>query len=192
MKRIALIGTHGVGKTIIFEELKKAHIDYSFFSEGVRHQVTALGYKNPYEIVDEVGIGAFELFNINSWSVIDKTNTLLKEDSVIITDRSAVDNYAYFLTLKKTETDEMLNPLLLKAAKHYAGLIDLFIYFPIKFKLVGDDMRPDDVDLQQRVDKNIHLALEILGIPKEKIYNLNNDSVQERVVEINQVIDALS
>ncbi len=75
---IALTGAHGTGKTTVFDVLKKKYPSFVYFTEGVRHQVPAFGYSNPYDIVNEIGIGAFELMNINSWSIIDpKSNSLL-------------------------------------------------------------------------------------------------------------------
>jgi len=99
---VSLVGSIGVGKTTIFNQIKKRYPQWQYFTEGVRHQTLDFGYKNPYKIVDEIGIGAFELMNINSWSVIDhKSNTALNLKNNIVTDRSAVDNFAYYLLHKK-------------------------------------------------------------------------------------------
>lgn len=187
MKRIALVGTHGVGKTTVFEELKKLHPEFCYFGESVRHQMPAFGYDSPYQIVDEIGIGALEVLNLNYWSVIDSGNSLLKDDATVITDRSAIDNYAYFLALKTSE-DEKHGDLVLRMAKHYASLIDLFIYFPIAFPLQGDNMRPSDFGLQRNVNEKLLVTFQLFNIDQKKIYHLQNSTVEDRVIEIEDVL----
>ncbi len=92
---LALVGTHGTGKATVFDRLKALRPSWQYFSEAVRHQMPAFGYRNAYEVVDEVGIGAFELANINAWSVLDPgVNSLFRTDVTTIIDRSPVDNYA--------------------------------------------------------------------------------------------------
>tara|TARA_Y100000310_G_C20522026_1_gene734150 strand:- start:32 stop:601 length:570 start_codon:yes stop_codon:yes gene_type:complete len=180
----ALVGAHGTGKTTVFKVIKERHPDWLYFTEGVRHQVPAFGYESPYEIVDEIGIGAFELMNVNSWSVIDPgVNTLLRGDESIITDRSVVDNFAYYLTLRQEPFEG--EQLLRNMATHYASLVDTFVYFPIGiFPLIGDSMRPQDEEYQRRHDANIKIAFQELGVPQEKIHMLEAISVEARVKEI--------
>ncbi len=182
---IALIGSHGTGKTTVFDAIKKIRPQWQYFSEGVRHQVPAFGFTDPHQIVGEIGIGAFELMNINSWSIIDpQVNSLFNRKIPTFMDRSPIDNYAYYLTLKG-ENDVKFEKLVRGMAKHYAGIIDLFVYFPIGiFPLKGDDMRPDDKEYQKRLDQNFREALKELGIPESKIYALKAITVKGRVEEI--------
>lgn len=186
----ALIGSHGTGKSTVFEELKPHIPEANFFTEGVRHQTPSFGYDNPYQLIGKFGVGAFELVNINSWSVIDPgVNSLLSKTDVVITDRSAVDNYAYFLTLAASEEDLKLLPLIRNMARHYASLVDKYIYFPTgNIELVGDDMRPSDIEYQERVASNIELALDELGVPESKVHQLGSIIVSERVKEVLRVI----
>lgn len=193
----ALVGAHGTGKTTVFNVLKERHPEWAYFTEGVRHQAPAFGYGSPYHIVEEVGIGAFELLNLNSWSVIDPAvNTLLDPERRVVTDRSAVDNYAYFLTLKRQTDDPQLQeinarvePLVRKMARHYASLVDRFIYFPIgKFPLVGDDMRPADTEYQQQMAREMGFAFHSLNVPQIKIHTLEALTIDDRVEEVLQVI----
>lgn len=187
---IALIGAHGTGKTSVFNALKTKRPNFLYFSEGTRHQTTVFGYANPYQIVDEVGIGTFEAMNINSWSVIDrKVNTVLDAKKTIITDRSAIDNYGYYLTLKKGRKDVLLGTFIKKMAKHYVSLIDIFIYFPVGvFVLKNDKMRLGDEAYQKKLDKNMRKALSELGIPKAKIHELKSVKIKDRVDEILNLI----
>jgi len=191
---IALIGSHGTGKTTIFNIIKDKYPKFQYFSEPTRHQTTALGYNSPYEIVEKFGIGTFELMNINSWSVIDpKINTTLDINRPIITDRSALDNYSYYLTLRNSEYDFYTADLIKEMTKYYCSLIDLFIYFPVGiFELVGDEMRIDNTKHQIDVDNNLVLAFKELDIPKSKVYTLKSISINDRTNEILKLIEAVT
>lgn len=187
---LALVGSQGTGKTTVFNKIKEIRPEYQFFTEGVRHQTLAFGYKNPYEIVDDLGIGVFELMNINSWSVIDpKLNTILNSKENIITDRSSVDNYAYYLCLRQTEPDFGSERLIKSMATYFASLVDVFVYFPLtSIPLVGDDMRKDSKDHQKSVDVNITTAFKELNVPQAKIYTLKAVDLDERVREVLQLL----
>ncbi len=186
---IALIGSHGTGKTSVCKVLKKKKPEYAYFTEGVRHQVLKFGYKDPFQIAEKFGIGAFELMNVNSWSVIDSdANTLLAKNRTVITDRSALDNYAYFLALKKAP-DKKVAELVKRMCKHYAGLVDKFIYFPVgAITLKGDDMRPEDADFQKKVDQCIRKAIRELGVNKNKVYVIKKGSPEMRTEEVMRII----
>jgi len=190
MTTISLIGSHGTGKTTVFEELKRKRPDYKYFSSSVRYMMPILGYKNSWELTKEIGAGHFELMNLNSWSVIDpKQNTLLKPEDAVITDRSAVDCYAYFLTLRDKPADYELGNLIKLMAKHYASLITGFIHFPTGvFPLKGDETRPADERLQKKVDENIPRALYGLGIPEKRVYHIRSTSVDDRVEEVFEIV----
>lgn len=184
---VALTGTHGVGKTSVFEPLKFLCPEAAFFSEAVRHQMKAFGFGHPInDFCRTYGIGAFELFNMNAWSVIDpEVNTLITTKRLVITDRCTVDSIAYYLAMRSTVIDSLLERPVLSIARHYASLYDLFVYVPRGvFTLVGDEMRPDDVVFQKRVDERISQAFELLDVPPSKVYRLTATSVEDRVKEV--------
>jgi len=184
---IALAGSHGVGKTTVFDLLRERRPDAAYFSEAVRHQMPAFGIGHPIDDVCRIyGIGAFELFNMNAWSVIDPAvNTLLTESRLIVTDRSAVDSYAYYLAMRETSVDALLEPLVRAIARHYASLIDLYVHFPIGiFPLHGDDMRPADDSFQREIDKCFVEALDILGVPKTRVHTLCATDPIDRANEV--------
>lgn len=190
---VALIGSHGTGKTSVFNALRKKFPRHLYFSEAVRHQAAVFGYRSPQKLIGKIGVTAFELMNMNAWSVIDKKmNGYLKDSSVIITDRSAIDNYGYYLAGRKNREDFRSGKLLKNMAMHYAHLIDLFIYFPVgQVVLKKDAVRPGDRGYQMQVDKNIKKIMKDFGIPARKIHYLKSASVEDRVGEIGVIIKAL-
>ncbi|HLF54792.1 MAG TPA: AAA family ATPase [Candidatus Nanoarchaeia archaeon] len=190
MKTISLIGSHGTGKTTIFDKIKEQRPELRYFRESVREFVPALGYASPWDLVREFGIGPFELMNMNSWAVMDPAqNSLLQQNDTIVTDRSAIDNFAYYLTLCTGQTDFDVEELLKRMGQYYASLTTKFVYFPIgAIPLKGDDMRPSDSDLQRRVDENISRAFRILRVPEQKVHLLKSTTIDGRTKEVLEVI----
>ena len=184
---VGLIGTHGVGKTTVFERLKPRRPDAHFFSSPVRHQMKAFGLGHPFDDVCKTyGIGALELLNVSAWSVIDPVvNSALTPGRLVMTDRSVIDNVAYHLAMRANTTDTLLEPLVLSIARYHASLYDAFVYFPCDaFPLVGDARRPASVALQRSVDACVLAAITKLGVPAVKIHRLQAIDVDARVEEI--------
>lgn len=185
--RVALTGTHGVGKTTVFDRVRLRRPDAAFFSEAVRHQMVAFDLGHPIDdVCRKYGIGAFELFNMNAWSVIDSSvNTELGADRLVITDRSTIDSFAYFLAMQGTVFDSLLEPLVRKIAQYYASLYDLFIYFPHDvFPLVGDDIRPASIEFQRKVDACLWRAFGLFETPEKKIHRLQATNADARAEEV--------
>jgi nicotinamide riboside kinase len=186
---IALIGSHGTGKTTVFERLRQEVPNAQFFTEQVRHQLPKFGYDNPYTLIQQNGIAAFELMNINSWSVIDPDANTTLDERRIITERSAIDNYAYYLTLRESKFDYEAETVLRNMARYYASLVDLFIYFPVgKIPLTADKMRKDDIDYQHAVDKNIRKTLKDFGIGGDRVYHIQSKDIDRRMQEVLDVL----
>ncbi|WKZ29535.1 MAG: AAA family ATPase [Patescibacteria group bacterium] len=190
---VALTGTHGVGKTSVFEPLKLLCPEAAFFSEAVRHQMKAFGFGHPInDFCRTYGIGAFELMNMNAWSVIDPAvNTTLLPGRLVITDRCAVDSIAYYLAMRSTVFDSVLERPVLSIARYYASLYDRFVYFPCGvFPLVGDAMRPADAAFQQKVDACLWQAFDLLEVPERKIHRLQATDLDGRLNEMLSLLPA--
>jgi len=188
----SLIGTHGTGKTTVFRELKQARPDWQFLPSPTRHQMKAFKYNDPYKLVDTIGVGQFQLMNMNAWSILDpQVNTALDITKPVITDRSAVDNFAYYLRLREFFSDFRLDCLLTEMARHYISLIDRFIVFPMGVFPLPDDrtIRRLHLSLQKDVDHKIKEVLEKFQVSSDKIYHLQSINVKDRVREILALLD---
>lgn len=195
MKKIAFFGAHGTGKTTVFEELKRTRTDWFYFQEMARVKSVAFGYNDPWEIEKEVGEAVLEVMLISHFGTIDsKFNPFVdaKNDQILIADRSPVDYYGYYLTERKNNQDFILENFLKKMTQYYVDLFDLFIYFPIGvIPLIGDKMRPSDQKYQIDIDKNMLEAVNILNIPKTKIYTIKSEKINERVEELIKIISKI-
>jgi hypothetical protein len=147
--------------------------------------------ENIFSFIESVGVGAFELLNMNSLSVIDpEVNPLLDPTQVMVVDQVSVGHYGYYLAQRKTDADFRFEPLLKRMALHYANLTDLFIYLPVGvFPLVGDDMRPLDPAAQISIDNGIERAILDLKIPQEKIHRLKSVSIESRTLEVIDLVE---
>lgn len=189
---LALIGSHGVGKTTTLARIKTLRPRYGYFKEGVRHQTRAFGFAKPFDVVQAYGIGPFELWNLNSYSVIDpELNPDIRRYEHVFVDRLGLDQYAYYLALRSHPEDYRLAPLLQAMVKHYVGLIDRFVYFPTGvFPLVGDDMRPDGMELHRQIDEGIRAGFDLFKIPPDRVHRLVSTTVEGRAEEILSLIPA--
>ena len=186
---IALCGSLGTGKSTVLEEMQEIRPDWVYFKENVRHQTKAFGYKNPWEIEKLASPEAFELMNMNSFSVIDpEMNPLIIGKKAFI-DGGPANIFAYYLLDRKTPVNRGAEEVMTRMGKYYAGLIKMFVYFPIgAIPLVGDGMRPDDPKYQKRIDQAIEETFKRLKIPTKRIHLLRATSIEDRVKEIMQLV----
>jgi len=190
MPTISLMGSHGTGKTTVYEAIQKRHPDFVYFSGPVRRLLPALGYTDVWQPIQAGGRAVFELVNMSTWVRIDpELNTCLKPGGTIVTDRSVVDSCAYYLT-DATERDLQFDGLLRRLARHYASLTNKFVYFPAGvFPLKDDGVRPG-ADFQTQVDAHFAAALRFIGIPESKVHRLQSTAIEDRVEEVLQVIES--
>lgn len=174
MKKIALIGTHGVGKTTtaygIGYRLKQLRHDTDMVYEGAR--------KCPLPINKQSTI------NTQKWILGEQ----LKQESLIdpnidfaICDRTVLDVYVYSLNVNRKFAISIL-PLIIEHMKTY----DYIYYLPIRdmyFK--SDSKRIADKLYQLKIDglmRNLIQFLKLHGI--EILQMENNDNVVDRIVAI--------
>lgn len=172
MKKIVLIGTHGVGKTTtsygIGYRLKQMRYDTDVLYEGARKCPLPLNKNSTIES--------------QKWILGDQ----LKQESLInpridfaICDRSLLDIYVYskFVNPRFAKT---LLPFVIDHMKTF----DHIFYLPIKddyFK--GDSIRSSDKQYQIDIDNEINEISDILDLHGIKIvYMTNDDKIVNRIV----------
>ena len=153
MRKIALIGTHGTGKTTLAHELvaksKKLGINTEFLGEIAR--------------VCPLPINENQIRESGEWMIFEQNAKELEHTGkcdLLIEDRSIFDPYVYHF--RKFGEDRFLRGVVVEKSRKYASLIKV----PINKKwLVNDNVRSTDKDFQIEVDELFTQLLRELDIP---------------------------
>lgn len=183
MKKIALIGTHGVGKTTtaygIGYRLKQLRYDTDVLYEGARKCPLLLPSSKKSTV------------DTQKWILGEQ----LKLESIInpnidfaICDRSVLDVYVYSLVSDKRFAKSILS-LIVEHMKTY----DYIFYLPIRNEyLKGDSMRSGDKQFQIDIDILMQEAIKFLETYGIKVTQMiNNDNVVDRIVGIIEIFEGL-
>jgi len=184
---IAVIGSHKIGKTTLYNEVVEALLSKwnivcldEIALEGIAEANTFFKYMSLQEKILTHQIKVLE------WAKENEVSTF--------SDRSLIDNLAYFNIGRESpypyalsndfksslEIIKVLSPVVSEAIAHLYDY-DLLFYIPIEFKL-GSPTK-EQISYQESVDKVIKYILEVYGIR----YHTVTGSIEERtrfVVEI--------
>lgn len=162
MTKIALIGTHGTGKTTLghelVAELKKKGIDADYLSELAR--------ECPFPINEGQNLDTSEWIIYNQYiRELEKE----KKCEVLVCDRSVLDSYVY--CAEAIGENKLLESFVKEKIKGY----DLLVRIPIRNgKLQEDGVRSTNPEFQQKIDKKFDVLQKKLNIYPEKFSNLEN------------------
>jgi nicotinamide riboside kinase len=157
--KIAICGSHGVGKTTLMNRIAESHKDWFFVEEQAR--------KCPYPLNREAS------YQTQRWIL---ENQILRElecyaldtKAVIVCDRSTIDQQAYIWWLfqhgriSKEEYD-----LLMKTAGAWAETYDLICFLPVEFGCKADEMRDGAWQYQADIDFTVRGIIWKLQSPIE-------------------------
>lgn len=167
-KRVALVGTSSVGKTTVYELLKKELPNFEFINESTRI-VGRYGFP-----INEAGTSETQLA-ISSFHL----EALLSKEDLIL-DRCYLDLIVYS-TYMESISKSTYNYLLdtwTRVKDEYTH----FIYFPIEFKSVDDGVRSTNEGWREAIDKQFKINLRgmnrdyltVTGSPKERVSQIIN------------------
>lgn len=162
MTKIALIGTHGTGKsTIVYDlvnRLKKQKINAEPLKEVARDC--------PFPINEQATKEAQE------WIIFQQYLEELKEEKrtdMVVCDRSVLDGYVYYY--KMFGKSELLEKFVKEKIKEY----DQIWKVPIEFsKLNPDGIRSTDKEFQTEIDEKFDALLNSLGIEYKEFKGEDN------------------
>lgn len=171
MKRVALVGASSVGKTTVYELLKKELPEFDFINESTR---TVGGYGFP---INEQGTSETQLA-ISSFHL----EALLCPKDVIL-DRCYLDLVVYS-TYMYNLSNSAYNYILdtwIRVKDQYTH----YIYFPIEFKSVDDGVRSVNEEWRTKIDNQFKSNLEaikalggnyltVTGSPKQRVEQILN------------------
>ena len=172
-KRIVIVGSAGVGKTTLLNNLKKK-LDLKIIPETAREICNKLGYKSIYEIRDH------DKFRSLVLSEQIKFEEKYKE---FLSDRSTIDCWIHWVrwswNVKKTFESEEYYKLAYSQALKYSHII----YIPRMFKAKDDGFRWSDEDYQKQVDRlfrEMLLEWQLIG----RTYIVESKDLKERIKEV--------
>lgn len=158
--KIALIGTHGTGKTTIAHDLvaqlKKQNVNAGFLGEIAR--------QCPFPINKNTTKESQEWIIYNQYI---KELELQRKYEILVCDRSILDGYVYYYN--KFRKNKLLENFVKENSKKY----DLMFKVPIKENYLKEDgVRETDKKFQINIDKKFDYLLKELKIPFQKYKNL--------------------
>lgn len=154
MKKIALIGTHGVTKTTIVYNLagllKKNSIDCDVLKE--------VASDCPMPINEHTTVKAQEWIIFNSY-IKEIEEICKKRPGVLVCDRSILDGYVYYVN--QFGSNALLENFVRKKIKTY----DQLWRVPISFsKLESDGVRSTNKDFQIEIDQLFNYYIDYFNI----------------------------
>ena len=153
--RIALVGSHGTGKTTLLKAIEASgkFDGYRKITEVSRSLIEELGF-NPL-----VGESTYEQKHDFEWKIFEK-QVREEKSGDFVSDRSVFDILAYASTLMDTIDFAHFYSVVLKY--HEENPYDLLVFVPIEFPMEKDGIRPEDEEyrheIEQRMRKLLNLA----------------------------------
>lgn len=177
MYRISISGTHSTGKTTLVNSLQDSigekHL--KVIPEIARFLIDK-GFKLNQDITE---------YGIVNYLTDYLYNERILESEIVISDRSLIDLLAYVKTNNSTKIRckyvELIEEIVFEESKRF----DSYLYIPIEFDLVIDNVRPSDVSYQKQVDNTF--------IELFKYYNISPITITGNVKErTNKVLNLIN
>lgn len=144
MFKVALVGTHGIGKTTIAYELGGA-----IKRRGTTVELlTEIARECPFALNDRASREA-HLWIISRQVQLEIEKSLRAD--VLICDRSVLDNFAYYVRLYGTSGQQ--SEALISYCRMWMNTYDLLVRLPVKEPLTDDGFRSTDLRFQHEIDQ---------------------------------------
>lgn len=182
--KIAFAGSHCTGKTTLLNQIR----EYMSDDEGFKY-VTEVARKiiqRGYPLNMEANVDSYVNY-INDQLIAERE---MRNSSLFISDRTLLDPLAYALVNKELPRPyiqdyflEMMENVWLLEKDRY----DLYVYFPIEFPLIADNVRPTDEEYREKISKKI---LELLNKYKVNYITISGNE-NERLKTLLGIIDTM-
>lgn len=156
MKKIAIAGSHGVGKTTLV----------SMLADSLEHQKVVINsqiartlIKNGYPLGRAATAESYIQYIISQL----RAEQIPRECDVFISDRTLLDPLAYAIVNKEYARSkvpdsmiDLLSAVWLTELQQY----DLYVFVPIEFDMQSDGIRPEGKDYREKVSEQIRSLLD--------------------------------
>jgi len=180
--RVAVTGSHGVGKTTVLTKLQEKLPDYTIQIESITRSAVDDSSKVNFGTVDETEVRITDAYRAAFYNAPEK----------YVVPRHMIDVMAYSIYLNKKNnnispaTFDYIEENIMELKSN--GLFDLVLYIPIEFELIeGGDFRQgqEDLSYQRDVDIIIKYLLWKYEIP----YTTISGTADERVDKMFSLIN---
>lgn len=181
MKKIAIAGTHGVGKTTLAHSLMKS---FNYHFVVVNSQIARSIIRNGYPLGKEATVESYIQYIIAQLRVEQE----LEECDLFISDRTLLDPLAYAIVNQKyvnskipTGIIELLKRVWLLELQQY----DLYVFVPIEFPMQSDGIRPEDEEYRAKIEEQMILLLDENRVK----YITVSGSCEERTAQVQDAVN---
>jgi nicotinamide riboside kinase len=144
MYRVSISGTHSTGKTTLLNSVMnstdKEHIN---IIPEIARILIKKGFKLNQDITE---------YGIVNYITEYLFHERVMQSSVVISDRSLIDLLAYVTTNNSPKIRSKYLNLIEEVVFEESKRFDCYVYIPIEFQLVLDNVRPSDISYQKEVD----------------------------------------
>jgi len=177
MYRISISGTHSTGKTTLYNSVMNS-VDRKHIAciPEIARILINKGFKLNQDIT-EYGI-------INYIAEYLNHERIIKSD-IVVSDRSLIDLLAYVRTNNSDKIRHKYLELLEEVVYEESKRFDCYIYIPIEFNLVLDNIRPTDISYQKQVDQTLLQLFDYYGIAPKVV----TGTIEERTNTFIRLID---
>lgn len=172
MKKIAIAGSHGVGKTTLVFSLADS---LKHQKVVVSNQIARTLIKNGYPLGKAATTESYIQYIISQL----KAEQISMEYDVFISDRTLLDPLAYAIVNKEyaeSNVPDNIIDLLRAVWSMELQQYDLYVFVPIEFDMQSDGVRPEGKDYQEKISEQIRLLLDehqvdyitVSGTPNER------------------------
>lgn len=186
MKKIAIAGTHGVGKTTLAYSLMKSS-NYDFVV--VNSQIARTLIRNGYPLGKEATVESYIQYIIAQL----RAEQEVEKCDLFISDRTLLDPLAYAIVNRKYAKSEVSTSMksIIELLKRVWLLelqqYDMYVFVPIEFPMQSDGIRPEDEEYRAKVEEQMVLLLDENCVNHITV----SGSVEERNAQVHDALRSL-
>ncbi len=177
MYRLSISGTHSIGKTTLVNSVKNFIDDkhVKIIPEIARFLIDK-GFKLNQDITE---------YGIVNYITEYLYHERITESDVVISDRSLIDLLAYVKTNNSPKIRHTYFRLIEEVVFEESKRFDCYVYIPVEFELIKDNVRSSDRSYQIQVDKTFIQLFAYYNIQPVIIAG----SIEERTNKFLKLID---